>query len=263
MEFALQSSWKKQAGEGMKYTLEGAAAPVTLTLRFPVHFKKPVATAEALRDQDLRQWQDMPEWKKEHRKSINATWELPQLPDGIAVISNGLEGNRSDGAFLLRNFYLTSPVSGIVAVNCELPLASVSVDDICMVFVKSAKLIPAEERQRRLAAQQMVDRLYAESRKEDVPCSKIDDENKEFRSFYLNSKLEDIPRFKTLNTYMLALYFNKLSQVKPDKLKEYLALMKETPALLKQLEDYCLTNPEENYSTAAKTVFKTPTSSAK
>jgi len=263
VEFALPVVWKKLAGEEVKYGMDSTEGPITVAVRFPVHFKKPAATAEELRERDLKQWQEMSEWKKEHRKIIEASWELPQLPDNISIISNGVEGNRGKGTFLIRNFYLTSPLSGIIAINCESPLSTATNDDACMSFVYSAKLIPADERQRRLAARKMIDRLYDDSKKEDVPCSTVNDENKEFRTFYPNAKLEDIPRFKTLNTYMLALYFSKMGQVKADKLKEYLALIKETPALLKQLEDYCVINPGETYAAAAKVVFRTSKSESK
>lgn len=257
-EFALQTIWKpKYGGEGMSYSIEEADGTSILNVRFPGHFKKSVASAEALRDLDLKQWQDTPEWKKEHRNAIEANWELPSLPDNITVISNGIQGNRGKGTFLVRNFYLTSPISGVIAISCEMLQSKVNSDDVCMSFVKSAKLLPTEERQRRLAAKQMVDRLYTDSKKDDVPCSKVNDENKEYRSYYPNAKLETIPRFQTLNTFMLAIFFDKFGQVKPDRFKEYLGLMKEFPVKLKALEDECLANPDETYADAATAVFKT------
>lgn len=257
-EFALQPIWKtKYSGEGMNYSIEEADGTSTLNVRYPAHFKKPAANAEARRDLDLKQWQDMPEWRKEHRKAIETNWELPSLRDNITVISNGIQGNRGKGTFLIRNFYLTSPISGVIAISCEMPQSKVSNDDACMTFVRSVKLLPPEERQRRLAAKEMTDRLYADSKNDNVPCSKINEENKEYRSYYPNAKLESIPRFQTLNTYMLAIYFDKIGQVKPERFKEYLELMKEFPIKLKALEDECLANPDKTYADAATAVFKT------
>jgi hypothetical protein len=261
--FLLDASWKrKYTEEGTGFVREGAV-PAVLIVRYPPDFKVQPDSAEALRDQDIRQAVKKPEWKKEHRKSVDATWQVPVLPDDLVVISNGIESTRNKTTFLLRNFYLTSPIKGVIAVSCELPVDAVNADDVCVTFVKSAKLLSPEERKRRAEVQSMVDRLDQDSRKDDVACSKVNEENKEYRSFYPNAKLEEIPRFKALNTIMLATYFSKMDKVKPDKMKEFLALLQEVPVQLKRLENECVAHPEESYSDAVNAVFKTEKSVSK
>jgi hypothetical protein len=263
VQFTIDEVWKQKYSEdSTTFTRDGGAAG-TLIVRFPPNFKSQPQSAESLRDDDLKNAKNKPEWKKEHRRSVDVTWEVPALPDGLVAISNGFESARDKKTFLVRNFYITSPIKGIVAVSCELPIEAVSADDVCMTVMKTTKILSAEDRQRRLAAGEMMTRLSNDSEKEDVLCSKINDENKEFRSFYPTAKIEEAPRFKKLNTLMLALYFKDFSKVPPNKLKEYLALIKEIPVLLKTLEAECQSNPQESYADAVKVVFKSSKSESK
>jgi hypothetical protein len=263
VQFRLDETWKQKASSEATAFVRDGGNSGSIVLRFPPDFKTQPQSPESLRDADIKSASSRAEWKKERRKSVSATWEMPSLPDGLVAISNGVEGVRDKKAFLGRNFYITSPVKGIVAVSCELPLEAVGADDACITFIKTATVLSAEERQQRLARLDMMNRLTADSDKDDVPCSKVNEEMKEFRSLYSNAKLEDAPRFQRLSVAMTAVYLQNMSKIPASKLKEYLALMKETPAMLQQLEDECRANPEQTFKAAGDKLFKTRKSESK
>jgi hypothetical protein len=248
VEFAIDQRWIQLPNEGSLYDWTKNRDEGRLQIRFPMDIKPPSSAAKLL-DADLHNAKAKPTWKKEFRKTVKVM-AVPTLADGIGVLVSAVALQRGDREFLQRIFYLVTPEGSLVAVDCTLPKELVGGDDRCIAFVRSVKLMAKDERQRRRVEQALRIRLEDAADNQNVKCSTVLAENKEFRDFYPHAELKEIPRFELLASILSTTspknnYDVQIAPINGDDISQTLSQVNQT----------CTLSPEKTYFEAVKAAW--------
>jgi hypothetical protein len=246
VEFKLDARWKSASGAGMTFLLDGNATLGALSVQFPVHFEKPPATVEEFRALDRAAARERATGKvREVELAADSPPAIPSVIPALSIEQDAVRIRREGTTFLERTWYLKTAEAQIISVRCRLSEAArTESGDPCADFVASAALMAPEKRAHMIAALDMRSRQLAQVDDQKVPCRQVTADIAEWRSYYPESKLTEVPRLQILYVAMIAKVFEtKNSQAGLEGLRL-------TNEFIGKLVRVCEDHPEISYEDA-------------